>query len=33
MCGADEKVTGNISQERPMGIEDNDEEVDGDPSL
>ena len=33
MCGADEKVSGNISQERPMGVDDNDEEEDGDPLL
>ncbi len=32
MCGADEEVCSNTSQERPIGIDDDDEE-DGDPSI
>ena len=33
MCGADEEVCGNTGQERPMGIDDTDDQEDGDPSM
>ena len=33
MCGAYEEVCGNTGQDRPMGIDDDDDEEDGDPSM